>query len=135
EREAVEDRRDISQTNSAPGFVRPEKRAFRGFKYCWNVNDEAHDASAVPFSEVPFSRRRRTWFSSATASSNASMASVATSSGSGSSSASSSESSLSHLNPSSLNSRSLTSVMSNERQRSSFESEDFLFDLPFESLP
>src|SRR5438132_6682220 len=77
-----------------------------------------------------FSRSRKTAFSSDTPSSSSRMASFASSSGSGRSSESSIESSFSHLNPSSLNSRSFTSEIWNERQRSFFESDAFRLDLP-----
>src|SRR6266487_3617759 len=59
---------------------------------------------------APFSIRTRTLFSSTTASSSSAIASLASSSGSGRSSVSSMLS-LSHLNPSSLKSRSLTSTI------------------------
>ena len=68
--------------------------------------------------------------SSPMAPSSSAIASVANSSGSSSSSALSRDSSLSHLRLSILKSRSLTSLMENERQRSSLELLGSRFEWP-----
>src|SRR5205807_7526909 len=88
---------------------------------------------SIVYSFALFSNRASTAFSSSTAPSSSAMASVASSSGSGRSSASSSDSSFSHLKLSSLKSRSSTSTMAKDRQRSSFESAGFRLARPLGS--
>src|SRR5207253_2467303 len=105
-------------------LVRHDSNRFRHLSSAQvGVHDSASTENVFSFYPFPpFSSSASTAFNSSTAPSSSAIASVASSSGSGRSSGSSSDSFFNHLKLSSLNSRSFTSAMPNERQRSSFES-------------